>query len=126
MAKIIIPLTTNNHFWFKKPKGRGLIIDDIIRILKYINKNYKHVGNPKPEFTRYEFAKIVLWILYKTKGNFFDHEHVSRTFKQRAFWKYYYTCFLNGSGAQAARMAGYRNPKQRAWELIHDYRRKKY
>lgn len=136
MAKIIINLKTNWHFWFNKPKHRGLILDDIIRMLRYVLKNYNHVGRPKPEFTRYEVENLVQWLLYKNKINPFDAAHVSRTDKQRAFWHYFLndeTGFgiRNGrlftrSGAMAARMAGYRHPKQRAWELINDYSRRKY
>ena len=133
MAKVYINLKTDSHFWFPKPKYRGLFIDDIIRILRHVLKYYQHVGRPKAEFTRYEVQQIVEWILYKSKHNPFDAAMVSRTGKQRAFWHYFNTGFgiRNGklftrTGAMAARLAGYRHPKQRAWELINEYKRRRF
>jgi len=89
MAKVIIPLKPTGCFWVTKPKYRGLVIDDIIRMLKYVLKNYHYVKYPKCEFTRFEVEKLFRWLLYKDKEAPYKWEIPCRTNKQRLFLEYY-------------------------------------
>jgi hypothetical protein len=100
-------------------------IDDIGFLLSSLAKNYdqEKIGCPKRQFTKQEVANIAFWVLYKERPPWPDRLIARMTLKQAKFFQYYLSLPCLGNATMAARLAGYRHPKQRGYELWKKLRR---
>lgn len=108
------------HYYCTLRRWPRWTIDDMAFLLGSLAKDYdqEQVGCPKRRFTKQEVANLVFWVLYKQRPPWPDNKLIARmTLKQAKFLEYLFSPIALGNATKAARLAGYRHPKQRGYEL---------
>ena len=113
-------LRGKGHYWCSVRTWPRWTMDEIAFLLTSLAKDYDQeaVGCPKRRFTKQEVANIVYWVLYRQRPPWPDDKLIARmTVKQAKFLEYLFSPIALGNATKAARLAGYRHPKQRGHEL---------
>jgi len=96
-------------------------IDHVGFLLTILGKDYDpaKIGCQKRRFTKQHVFEIVWWVLYGSRPPLADDDLRRRmTQRQAIFFQHFLTnpaCL--GNATRAARLAGYRHPEQRGYEL---------
>jgi len=106
-----------HHFAHATRRWPRWTIDDIAEALTGFSEGYDVgiVGCQKHRFSKQEVINIFHWILYKKRPPWERRFLIRGTLRQKKFFEYYLGSL--GNSTRAARLAGYRHPKQRGYEL---------